>query len=267
MTAERYTHGHHPSVLRSHTWRNAENSAGYLLPHLRPGNELLDVGCGPATITADLAALVAPGRVVAVDNAPDALAAAATTLAARAVTGVELRAADVYALPFDAGSFDVVHAHQVLQHLRDPVAALVEMRRVCRPGGIVAARDSDYPAMTWYPALPELDAWLDVYLRVARSNGAEPAAGRRLLSCAHAAGFPEMPPGASAWCYATAEERAWWGELWAERVTASGFATQAKENGAATAAELATIARGWRSWAATPDAWFGILHAEVLCRA
>ncbi|HEY4795517.1 MAG TPA: SAM-dependent methyltransferase, partial [Mycobacterium sp.] len=50
MTAEYqavYTHGHHESVLRGHRVRTAENSAGYLLPHLRPGLSVLDVGCGP----------------------------------------------------------------------------------------------------------------------------------------------------------------------------------------------------------------------------
>ena len=51
---DRYTHGHHESVLRSHRWRTAANSCAYLLPHLRPDMSLLDVGCGPGTITADL---------------------------------------------------------------------------------------------------------------------------------------------------------------------------------------------------------------------
>ena len=60
MTA--YTHGHAESVLRSHRTRTAANSAAYLLPHLAPGQRLLDVGSGPGTITADLATLVAPGR-------------------------------------------------------------------------------------------------------------------------------------------------------------------------------------------------------------
>ena len=63
-----YTHGHHESVLRSHLWRTVENSAAYLCPHLEPGMSLLDVGCGPGNLTVDLARLVAPGRVVGIDN-------------------------------------------------------------------------------------------------------------------------------------------------------------------------------------------------------
>ena len=77
-TEPAYTHGHHESVLRSHRWRTAANSAGYLLPHLRPGLALLDVGCGPGTITVDLATHVAPGATVGVDNATAALEAART---------------------------------------------------------------------------------------------------------------------------------------------------------------------------------------------
>jgi len=74
-----YSHGHHESVLRSHQWRTAENSAGYLLPHLTPTMALLDVGCGPGTITLDLARRVAPGCVVGLDNTSAPLAVARAT--------------------------------------------------------------------------------------------------------------------------------------------------------------------------------------------
>src|SRR3954451_23481845 len=67
MASETYTHGHPASVLRSHRWRTVENSAAYLLPRLRPGLSILDVGCGPGTITAGLAAAVAPGPVTALE--------------------------------------------------------------------------------------------------------------------------------------------------------------------------------------------------------
>src|SRR3712207_1674237 len=128
-----YTHGHHASVLASHRWRTAENSAAYLLPHLRPGLDLLDVGCGPGTITADLAARVAPGRVLGIDRAEGVL-----DEAREAGSAATFEVGDVYALDLPDDSFDVVHAHQVLQHLSDPVAALREMARVCRRGGLVA---------------------------------------------------------------------------------------------------------------------------------
>src|SRR5919198_863524 len=135
-----YTHGHHESVLRSHQWRTAANSAAHLLPYLEPGQALLDVGCGPGTITADLADLVAPGRVTAVDPAPAALAEATAYLAGRGVANVTLTSQDIHALGFADDSFDVVHAHQVLQHVADPVAALRELRRGCPPRGVGAGQ-------------------------------------------------------------------------------------------------------------------------------
>jgi hypothetical protein len=106
-----------------------------------------------------------------------------------------------------------------------------------------------------------------MYDAVARANRGEPNAGRFLLSWAHAAGFTEVQPGASAWCYATPEEREWWGELWADRITQSAIATQAVEIGAATEAELREMAEAWRSWSTDPDGWFAVLHGEILCRA
>jgi ubiquinone/menaquinone biosynthesis C-methylase UbiE len=257
----RYTHGHHDSVLRSHRWRTAENSAAYLLPRLRSGQRLLDVGCGPGTITADLAALVAPGEVVGIDASAEVVAQAGA-----AYPDVTFRTGDVYQLDWADASFDIVHAHQVLQHLADPVAALVEMRRVCARGGVVAARDSDYHAMTWFPADPQLDRWLDLYDRVARANRGEPDAGRMIYGWARQAGFSDVVPTASAWCYATPEDRAWWSDLWADRLTLSAIGAQAVELGLATSADLQALADAWRRWAAHDDAWFAVLHGEVICR-
>jgi len=255
-----YTHGHHESVLRSHSWRTADNSAGYLLGLLEPEMSLLDVGCGPGTITADLAHRVS--RVTAIDTSAEVLGRAREA----APGNVAFSVGDVHALTFADDSFDVVHAHQVLQHVGDPVRALREMRRVCRPGGIVAARDSDYRAFAWYPELPELDEWLALYLRISAGNGGTPDAGRRLLSWARQAGFEDVTASSSTWCFANAQNRAWWGGMWADRIRDSGIAETALATGVASAEDLDRISAAWRTWAAAPDGWFSILHGEIICR-
>jgi SAM-dependent methyltransferase len=254
-----YTHGHHESVLRSHSWRTAENSASYLLPHLRPELTLLDVGCGPGTITADLAGRVR--QVTAIDSAPEAIELARDN----APSNVTFQVADVHNLGFADASFDVVHAHQVLQHVADPVQALREMRRVCRPGGIVAVRDSDYRAFAWYPEPAELDEWLDLYLTIATSNGGNPDAARRLLGWAQQAGFGDITATSSTWCFATPDDRAWWGGMWADRIRDSAIATQAIDGGYATRDQLDRISAAWHAWADAPDGWFSILHGELIC--
>jgi SAM-dependent methyltransferase len=264
-----YTHGHHESVLRSHRWRTAENSAAYLLPHLRPGMNLLDVGCGPGTITSDLAALIEPGRLVAVETSGDALELAKAEARSRGQSNIEFVQADVHELEFGDATFDVVHAHQVLQHVADPVGALREMRRVCKPGGsggLVAARDSDYAAFCWFPASDALDRWLALYRAVAKANGGEPDAGRRLLSWANEAGFTEVEASSTTWCFATAADRAWWGGLWAERILRSDLASQALASKAATPDELEAMSAAWLEWADAEDGWLSILHGEILCR-
>ena len=229
--------------------------------------DLLDVGCGPATITADLAARVAPGRVVGLDTASGALEAARATLAERDLSArVELTDGDVMSLPFDDDSFDVVHAHQVLQHLSDPVGALTEMRRVARPGGIVAVRDAVYSAMTWFPEPEGMSLWRSVYMATARGNGGEPDAGSRLLAWAHRAGFTEVTASASTWCYATPADRAWQSTTWAQRSLTS-FGPQAVELGLASSTDLETMARAWRQWGGSEDAWFVVVHGEVIARA
>jgi SAM-dependent methyltransferase len=260
-----YTHGHHESVLRVHKWRTVDNSAAYLAPHLTAGVSVLDVGCGPGTITADIGQRVAPGRVVAVDASPDVIEQARRDAGAGA--NVEFVVADLYALDIPDHTFDVVHAHQVLQHVPDPIGALRQMKRVCRPGGLVAARDADYAGFRWYPDEPAIDRWLVLDRTIARRNGGEPDAGRFLLAWAHAAGFGDVQAGASTWCFATPEDRAWWGGAWADRMTTSAIARQAVRDGLASEGELREIADGWRRWAAHRDAWYAVLHGEILCRA
>jgi ubiquinone/menaquinone biosynthesis C-methylase UbiE len=261
-----YTHGHHESVLSSHRWRTAENSAAYLLPHLHSGHRLLDVGCGPGTITIDLAARVAPGEVVGIDVADDVVVEATRAAGEATVENVSFARGDVYAIDAAADTFDVVHAHQVLQHLGDPIAALSELRRVLCPGGLLAVRDSDYGAFMWAPPDVRLDRWMQLYHRVTERNGAQADAGRWLPAWVRAAGFDDIEVSSSTWTFADGPGRSWWGGLWAQRVRESSFASQAKDYGFTDEAELADIAEAFESWAAAPDGVFVVVHVEVLAR-
>jgi SAM-dependent methyltransferase len=258
-----YLHGHQEAVLRSHRSRTAENSAAYLLPVLRPGDRVLDLGSGPGTITCDLAGLAA--EVVAFEHTEAALDLTRQEAARRGVTNLSFQAADAHRLPFGDDSFDVAHAHQVLQHLPDPVTALREMARVVRPGGYVAARDSDYSGFFWHPRVPALDDWLALYLDLARQAGGEPDAGRWFPTWAAAAGLTDVRITSSTWCYTTPSERSWWGELWADRAVASEFAQRALSSGV-TAEQLEQLSAGWREWAAAEAGLFLIPHVELLAR-
>jgi SAM-dependent methyltransferase len=261
--AERYTHGHHESVLKSHTWRTVANSAAYLADRLESGLSLLDVGCGPGTITVEFADRLAPGRVVGLDAAAEVIAKASQFERPH----LEFVVGDAYELPFEDDTFDIVHTHQTLQHVADPVAVLREMRRVAKPGGLVAAREVDYAGTFWFPELPGLTDWLNLYERVHRSNGGEPDAGRRLKAWAQAAGFAEIEATASVWNFSDVEDREWWGSMWEARVLQSAFALDATAKHLATQEQLELISAAWRSWADSDSGWLTMPHGEIIARA
>ncbi|HHV19972.1 MAG TPA: methyltransferase domain-containing protein [Propionibacterium sp.] len=258
MSTHRYMHGHHASVLRAHGWRTAANSAGYLLPHLTAEMTLLDIGAGPGTITADLATRV--DRVIATEIDDVTLA---TTRAGVSASNVEFCIADVHALSLPDGHVDVAHAHQVLQHVTDPVQALREMRRVVRPGGLIAVRDVDYRTMSIHPLSDELAQWLELYRTLARADGGDPDAGPKLLAWAHAAGCTDVTPSASVWCFATPDDRAYWGGTWADRILHSRFADRARDHGV-DQATLTAMSHAWKAWADDPDGWIMMTHGEIL---
>ncbi|PMD21494.1 S-adenosyl-L-methionine-dependent methyltransferase [Hyaloscypha hepaticicola] len=266
--AATYTHGHHASVLRSHSWRTALNSAAYLLPHLTPGMKILDVGCGPGTITIDLAGYVPLGHITGLERVGDVLTQARALAKEKGVTNIDFVEGDANALDYPDGTFDVVMCHQVLQHVQDPVGILKEMKRVAKVGGIVAVRESDYGSFVWFPDVDGMEDWRSLYRKVAMANGGEPNAGRMVHAWARKAAFlvGDIKSSSSTWCYSTREEIAWWSGLWAERTVASSFAKTAIDGKFATNTELENIAEVWRKWGEQEDAWFSVLHGEVICR-
>lgn len=226
---------------------------------------LLDVGCGPGSITLDLAERVA--EVVGVDGSAAVVEQARSAAGAKGDDTTLFEVADAMSLPFDDDSFDVTHAHQVLQHVGDSVAVLREMARVTRPGGLVAVRDADYEAMTWAPAHPGLTRWLELYRAAARGAGGEPDAGRHLLRWCHEAGLSDARASASVWCYADDDARSWWGGQWQRRALESGFREEVLAQGLGDEQAIADVVDGWRAWTESPDGWFIVVHGEVLARA
>ncbi len=259
---ERYTHGFHERVVSAHARRTAEDCAAFLIPRLSDQVELLDVGCGPGSITVGLADHCA--RVVGVDTEPSVITEAEELVRARGLDNVTFEVGSAYELRWPDASFDVVYAHQLLQHLGDPLGALREFRRVLRPGGLVAVRDSDYATMVHSPIEPMIERWRDLYHEVTRANGGEPDAGRHLYPWVIEAGFVEVQASARPWVFADAESCAWWSELWAVRITEGTFADHAVEFGMAGRAELDEMAAAFRRWGARPDAFWALLHGQVL---
>jgi SAM-dependent methyltransferase len=271
MTGERlrhetYTHGHAPAVIRQHAQRTAEEAAAFLLPELQAGMRLLDVGCGPGSITRGLAERLAPGKVVGLDLSGETLDAARRDAAARGIENLEYEEGSVYELPFPDGSFDVVYAHQVLQHLRERGAALREMLRVVRSGGLVAVRDVDWGTAAYWPRDPWIDRFLEVHQRTWRENGGEPQMGRQLRALFNGAGVADLRITASVWCYATRSDTTEWGEAYADRLLTSPMGGRAVEYGYASRADLEAMAGAFRAWAAHPDALWAFTHVAALAR-
>lgn len=263
---ETYTHGHAPAVVRQHAQRTAEEAAAFLLPELQPGMRLLDIGCGPGSITRGLAERLAPGEVVGLDLSSATLGEARRDAAARGLTNLRYEEGSVYELPFPDASFDVAYAHQVLQHLREREAALREMLRVVRPGGLVAVRDVDWGTAVYWPRDPWLDRFIDVLQRAWYDNGGEPQMGRHLRALFNAVGVADPSFSAAVWCYATPDETTAWGESYADRLLTSAMGERPVEYGYATRADIEAMAAAFRVWAHHPDALWAFVHVAALGR-
>ena len=253
-------------MVRQHAQRTAEEAAAFLLPSLRPGMRLLDVGCGPGSITRGLAERVMPGEAIGLDLARDTLEEARRDAAARGLTNLTFQEGSVYALPFPEASFDVVYAHQVFQHLRERDGALREMLRVLRRGGLAAVRDVDWGTAVYWPQDARLDRWIELHREAWYKNGGEPLMGRRLRALFNAAGVDDLEITAAVWCYATPEETIAWGDAYADRLLTSPMGARLVEYGMVTRAELEGMAEAFRAWARHPDALWSFIHIAALGR-
>ena len=156
---------------------------------VRPVDRVLDVGCGPGALTAELARRLGAGAVAAVDPSAPFVAAAA-----QRNPGVDVRLASAEALPFGDGSFDAALAQLVVHFMTDPVAGILEMARVTRPGGVVAASVWDFegergPLGPFWEAARELDPGVVDESRLAGARRGH------LVELFEAAGLGNVEPG------------------------------------------------------------------------
>jgi ubiquinone/menaquinone biosynthesis C-methylase UbiE len=245
------------AVLARRTGKVAE----FLMPHLRPGMRLLDCGCGPGSITVDLAQAISPGEAIGIDVREEALTTARTLARDRGICNVTFRLASVYQLPFPDASFDAAFACALLQHLALPLEALKEMRRVLTPGGVIGIVDGSAPITFRYPAHPLLDAWDRIRVLVREYNTGrswDPLRLRAVLreagfALAHASGAMASEAGPPA---GTPEDT--------RRVAQNHLiellgmrGKLAVEQGWATQQELEQIAEALKAWGEVPDAFYG----------
>ncbi|KAL2113171.1 hypothetical protein VUR80DRAFT_5078 [Thermomyces stellatus] len=263
-----YVHGHSRATVSAHARRSAKRFTSYVLPYIQPHHAVLDVGCGPGTISADFAELAPSGSVTCLDASEAVLASARATCTERGLSNVDFVTGDVNKLPFDDGTFDVVHAHQVVIHLPEPETAMREMFRVLKQGGVLACKDMILSSMAYHPCLSGMDAWHRALVATMRAAGADPDMGARLKGLALAAGFAarDVKCSVGPWCFSEPDDVAWWGESVAERLTEEGgLRGKALGTGAMSADELDEGARAWEQWARTDEAWFGVMNGEVIC--
>lgn len=259
-----YTHGHHESVLQSHKWRTVENSAQFLVKYLKDDSFLLDAGCGPGNISAGISELLPNGKVIGLDFSSAIIEQAKDEFAPSKYKNLDFQQGDIYQLNFEDNTFDVIYTHQVLQHLQNPVNALKELNRVLKPDGILAVREADNHAFTWYPQLRELDRWRILYREVTQHNGAESNAGRFLKAWVMQAGLQVVDVSCTTWVFSNERDRNWWGGLWSKRVLESDFAKQALAYGLSDIDELEEISHAFLEWAKDPTGIWTIPNMEVI---
>ncbi|MFN8389959.1 MAG: methyltransferase domain-containing protein [Bdellovibrionota bacterium] len=242
--------------------RTASKEGGFFLRHLRPGMRVLDVGCGPGSMTLGFAEAVDPGDVVGVDVQPSQVAQAQALSATRGTKNIRFEAADAYELPFSDASFDAVFAYAVLWHLREPLRALAEIRRVLRPGGIVGICDCDWGGRIHAPMTPLLEQWYAVTIRVRQRNGGDPFSGRNERRLLLDAGFERAEASVSVWSGGTPEEIRRCAEFLKAQL--QGFSSTVLAEGWMNQATLDAVTSDLDTWAEREDSFYADTYCEAI---
>jgi SAM-dependent methyltransferase len=258
-----YIYQSNPAVAAAQGQRTAAHEADFFLPYLRPAMRLLDAGCGGGSITVGLAEAVAPGPVVGLDREVFRLVEARYRAYSTDVQNADFLGADLYTLPFPDASFDAVFSHHVLQHVRDPLAALREFHRVLRPGGVVGIRDPDEGATLFAPESPLLIEARELEMRLRRHFGGDPTYARNQRALLLDAGFvrPEAQAAVQAWGTPSLARESAVG--WLRRLAGPSGGATLVALGWISSDRLAAIEDEITAWGERPDAF----SAMTFCSA
>jgi ubiquinone/menaquinone biosynthesis C-methylase UbiE len=255
------SHDYHTRRLNR---RTAKVAAAFFLPYLRPGMRLLDCGCGPGTITTGLVGAVTPGEVVGIDPLTHRLDLARAAAAAQGIENVRFEQGDMHALPFEDGSFDAAFVHAVMEHIGEPVAALAEVRRVLKPGGVIGVRSSTHAEALQWPDSELMRAQMAIFARQKATEGANWWIAPSLREHLRAAGFSRVVGSASVETFGTTEEtRQFAGEV-VQAVTGSDTMADALVRGFTDADEVARFKDRWLAWGEHTDAFYAATWCEAI---
>jgi ubiquinone/menaquinone biosynthesis C-methylase UbiE len=247
------------------TARGATVYADFLFPHLRPDMIVLDLGCGPATISMGIAEAVPQGRVFGVDIDRAGLAAACSDAAVMSRSNLAFAAADGRRLPFRAKVFDAALCHSMLETLSHPASVVMELQRVIRRGGVVGAASVEYGGIILGGAeAADPQRFYDIRQKLWRAEGIEPNTGRRLRGLFQEAGFSRVEASAHYINYGTPDRIIAFAHDRAAECRNQRFQATAARYGIASAEELARLAASWEDWGRDPGAFFAFPWCRVL---
>lgn len=258
FSSKEYVHGTSKLVKDGYRWRNVDNCAAFIKPYLVRGAHILDCGCGPGNLTADMARLCEDGNVVGVDSCPEMIESAQQTY--QQLTFI---CADIYKLPFKDDSFDVVHAHQVFQYISEPVKALNEMKRVARSGGVIAVRDVDHTGTVFYPPDQGVQRFHEALAQLVKCIGGDPYCGRKLGGYAREAGLVKICVEGSVWCF-WGKKKKEWEQYGPERLTGGKLVEQMELYGIASERECQEMGSAVRRWNDLEDATLFLMNCELI---
>lgn len=259
-----YWGGYSPRLLKIFKKRSAAKEGRFFLPHLRPGMNLLDCGCGPGIITVDLAKLVAPGQVVGIDIEDTQFELGRAKALEQNISNIKFETGNVYDLSFPSESFDAVFAHAVLYHLKNPHQALTELYRVLKPGGVIGIRDVERQGDILAPPNPLFDKAYNLLYRAWQTKGGSLFFGHTQRTILHEVGFVDTEASASYDSYGTTESVRDMGERLIKQILHPRNTSIIIEQGWATQAELEEMSNAIKAWSDHPDAFFGIARCEAV---